>query len=239
MWTIFKVFIECVTILLLFFVLVFWPQGMEDLSSPRRDWTCSLCIRRGSLNHGTTREVPKLCKDQMRTEFVQSMRCPLSPSPVFHPCVGLSSARHLSVSQIELNDTGDIDSNVSAARKWGKVRPSLCDFKVRDCHCRFHSSSYKHRQRGVHSECPVGTERRKTARGIRRGFRRWATWFGFFIPSVSAPFIQCSSSGARGLPPSLGMQEGIKLDVQLAPLMLSCRHKEPVAPPACWFFLIH
>ena len=33
MWTIFKVFIEFVTILLLFYVLVFWPQGMWDLSS--------------------------------------------------------------------------------------------------------------------------------------------------------------------------------------------------------------
>ena len=70
----------------------------------------------------------------------------LFPPPLFSaPCVGLSSARHLSVSQIELNDTGGIDSNVSAGRKWGKVRPSLCDFKVRDCHCCFHSSSYKHR----------------------------------------------------------------------------------------------
>ena len=34
MWTIFKVFIEFVTILLLFYVLVFWPRGMWDLSSP-------------------------------------------------------------------------------------------------------------------------------------------------------------------------------------------------------------
>ena len=34
MWTIFKVFIEFVTILLLFYVLVFWPWGMWDLSSP-------------------------------------------------------------------------------------------------------------------------------------------------------------------------------------------------------------
>ena len=30
MWTIFKLFIEFVTILLLFHVLVFWPQGMWD-----------------------------------------------------------------------------------------------------------------------------------------------------------------------------------------------------------------
>ena len=32
MWTIFKVFIECVTILLLFYVLVFWLR-MWDLRS--------------------------------------------------------------------------------------------------------------------------------------------------------------------------------------------------------------
>ena len=38
-WTIFKVFIEFVTILLLFYVLVFWLQGMWDLSSPTKDWT--------------------------------------------------------------------------------------------------------------------------------------------------------------------------------------------------------
>ena len=37
MWTIFKVFIEFVTILLLFYVLVFWPRGTWDLSSPTRD----------------------------------------------------------------------------------------------------------------------------------------------------------------------------------------------------------
>ena len=34
MWTIFKVFTELVTTLLLF--NVFWPQGMWDLSSPKR-----------------------------------------------------------------------------------------------------------------------------------------------------------------------------------------------------------
>ena len=49
MWIIFKVFIEFITILLLFYVnifyklylqfLVFWLQGMWDLSSLTRDWT--------------------------------------------------------------------------------------------------------------------------------------------------------------------------------------------------------
>ena len=38
MWTnVLKVFIEFVTILLLFYVLVFWPRGMWDLSSLTRD----------------------------------------------------------------------------------------------------------------------------------------------------------------------------------------------------------
>ena len=34
-WTIFKVFTEFVTVLFLFYVLVFWPRGMWDLSSPK------------------------------------------------------------------------------------------------------------------------------------------------------------------------------------------------------------
>ena len=58
MWTIFNVFIEFVTILLLFYVLVFWLRGMWDLSSPTRDRTLTPCIKRQSLNHWTTREVP-------------------------------------------------------------------------------------------------------------------------------------------------------------------------------------
>ena len=54
-----KVFIEFVTILLLFYVLVFWPRGMWDLSSSTRDRTCTPCIGRQSLNHWTAREVPQ------------------------------------------------------------------------------------------------------------------------------------------------------------------------------------
>ena len=37
MWSILKVFIEFVTILLLFYLLVFWLQGMWDLSTLTRD----------------------------------------------------------------------------------------------------------------------------------------------------------------------------------------------------------
>ena len=39
MWTIFKVFIEFVTTLFLFYALVFWPGGMWDLNSLTRNGT--------------------------------------------------------------------------------------------------------------------------------------------------------------------------------------------------------
>ena len=41
LWTIFKVSIEFVTILLLVYVLVFWMRGMWDLRSPTRNGTCT------------------------------------------------------------------------------------------------------------------------------------------------------------------------------------------------------
>ena len=55
----FKVFIEFVTILLLFYVLVFWLRGMWDPSCPTRELTHTPCIRRRSLNPWTAREVPQ------------------------------------------------------------------------------------------------------------------------------------------------------------------------------------
>ena len=59
MWTIFKVFVEFVTILFLLYVSVFQPQGMWDHSSPTRDQTCSLCTGSWRPNHWTAREVPQ------------------------------------------------------------------------------------------------------------------------------------------------------------------------------------
>ena len=57
MWTIFKVFINSVTVLFLFYVLGFWLWGMWDLSSLARDRTHTPCIERQSLNLWATREV--------------------------------------------------------------------------------------------------------------------------------------------------------------------------------------
>ena len=57
---VYKICIEFVTVLLLFYVLVLWPWGMfpVDLSSLTRDWTCIPCIGRHSLNHWTTKKAP-------------------------------------------------------------------------------------------------------------------------------------------------------------------------------------
>ena len=46
------------TILLLLYVLTFWPPGKWDLSSLTKDQTHSLCLGRQSLNHWSTREIP-------------------------------------------------------------------------------------------------------------------------------------------------------------------------------------
>ena len=43
--------------MLLFYVLVFWLQGMWELSYPTRDWSLTPCIGRWSLNRWTAREV--------------------------------------------------------------------------------------------------------------------------------------------------------------------------------------
>ena len=51
MWTIFKVFIDFVTMLLLFYVLALWLQGMWDLSSLTRDRIHTPCPERQTLNY--------------------------------------------------------------------------------------------------------------------------------------------------------------------------------------------
>ena len=48
-WTIFKVFIEFVTVFLLVYVLVFWPTGMWDLSTLTWDQTHTPCLERQGL----------------------------------------------------------------------------------------------------------------------------------------------------------------------------------------------
>ena len=64
MWTIFKVFTEFATILLLLFLFCFFCGVGQDacgnLNSPTRDQTSTPCIGRGALNHWISREVPSL-----------------------------------------------------------------------------------------------------------------------------------------------------------------------------------
>ena len=96
---IFKVFIEFVTIL--FYVLVFWLQGMWDLSSQIRGQTCTPCIGMPSLNHWTTRDIlwnmffklqnPRVLVTQLCPTLCNPTDYSLSGSPVH----GLFQARIL------------------------------------------------------------------------------------------------------------------------------------------------
>ena len=45
---------------IVFVFVLFWPQGMWDLSSPTRNQICTLCIGRWTLDHWTSKEVPGL-----------------------------------------------------------------------------------------------------------------------------------------------------------------------------------
>ena len=69
MWTIFEVFIEFVSILLLFHIFIFGLQGMWDLSSRTRDRTHKSYIGKQILNHWATREVP-LCTSHLSFSFL-------------------------------------------------------------------------------------------------------------------------------------------------------------------------
>ena len=73
MWTIFKVLIEFVAILLLFYVLIFWPQGMWDLSSPTRDGTHTPCLEGEVLATGLPGKFPK-CFHMTNLELILSVR---------------------------------------------------------------------------------------------------------------------------------------------------------------------
>ena len=65
MWTFKKVCIEFVTVFLLLYVLVFWPQGMWDLSSPGSKPTLPV-LEGEALTTGPPRKspVPLLLRQQ-------------------------------------------------------------------------------------------------------------------------------------------------------------------------------
>ena len=51
-----KVFISVVTLLFLFYVLIFWPLGMWDVSSLTRDWTTAPALEDKVLTTGSPRK---------------------------------------------------------------------------------------------------------------------------------------------------------------------------------------
>ena len=69
MWVIFKVFIEFVTTLLLFYVLFFCPRSMWYLSPLTRGQTHTPCFGRQSLKHWTTVD---MCKNVKFTKYIST-----------------------------------------------------------------------------------------------------------------------------------------------------------------------
>ena len=75
LWTHFEVFIEFITILLLFLwvLLFFWSQGMWDPSSPTRHQTHTPCIGGWNPNHWT-----KVPKGLYKGDFVKDLEMRLA-----------------------------------------------------------------------------------------------------------------------------------------------------------------
>ena len=72
-WTILKVFIEFVTILLLFYVLVFWLWSMWDLSSLTRDQICTPALEGEVLNTGPPGKSLRIVSDAWYLQGASSL----------------------------------------------------------------------------------------------------------------------------------------------------------------------
>ena len=76
--------IDFVTILLLVYVLFFWPPDLWHLTSPTREWSHSPCIRRRSLYPWSSRQVPTVSRTLRDTLFTHSYPPSLIFSVRFH-----------------------------------------------------------------------------------------------------------------------------------------------------------
>ena len=81
--------------LLLFYISVFWPPGMWDLSFLTKDWTRTPCIGRWSLNHWMLREVPlpslEVNYSSQKWNTLQEQAKPCLDPPPGHSPPGFSS----------------------------------------------------------------------------------------------------------------------------------------------------
>ena len=118
MWAILKVFTEFVTILLLFYVLVSWPQGTWDFSFLTRNQTHASCLGRENLNHWTAREVPA---NGSLYPCLQGNLTPVSTAwtkRLGHPCSSNTYSVHLlSIPYILGNNITAVNSSESNQHK--------------------------------------------------------------------------------------------------------------------------
>ena len=101
MWTVLKVFTESVTILLLFYVSVVWPQSLWDVSPATKDWIQASCVGKQSPNHWTAREVTRaICSSKRvvscrHTRLHEFSHCASTLPASRWPPASLKSSRYL------------------------------------------------------------------------------------------------------------------------------------------------
>ena len=99
MWIIFKsLYWICYNITSVLCFGVFWPCSMWDLSSPTRDGNHTPCFGRWSLNHWTTREVPKYSFKEEKGPHYSVQLCPTLCHPMNRSTLGLPIHHQLPVS---------------------------------------------------------------------------------------------------------------------------------------------
>ena len=118
----FKVFIESVTMTASVLSYGFFGHKTWDLSSPTRDraWTWAPCIGRWSLNHWTTREVPRLSHLSRCVWFPVYPSTALNRQKAARPRVGRDPGFQL----WHLRQSRHISAHTSTPGVWGHLIPS-------------------------------------------------------------------------------------------------------------------
>ena len=143
MWTIFRVFIEFITILLPAYALVlllllslflmlwcFRLQGILALSSLTRNWTSTPGTGRGSLNPWAPREVPASCNFKYSLDsrgILSALGLLLSTRFL---CLGLGYACRRNTIKVSSLNIFPFSPNTEVQQKYGYFRWSVFSFQI-------------------------------------------------------------------------------------------------------------
>ena len=96
-------------LLSLFYLFIFWPHGMEDLTSPIRGWTCALCSGSAVLTTGPPLQADSLPSSHHRSQEYWSGEPIPPPGALPDPGIELGSPALLADSlSAELPGKGEV-----------------------------------------------------------------------------------------------------------------------------------